>query len=102
MGHESLAIGSVRPIRTCTKHHVLTEGKCLGVDAASEPVSLGAGVEADLTEVSVGSWEPSLDTELWEKENELHLFVQHVGQGDGETTEDIPPQMVYILEWKPY
>ncbi len=56
----------------------------------------------DLTEVSVGSWEPSLDTELWEKENELHLFVQHVGQGDGETTEDIPPQMVYILEWKPY
>lgn len=55
----------------------------------------------DLTDFSVGEWEPSYDTELWERSKILHLYVQPVGQGDGETLEDLPPTQISILEWKP-
>lgn len=55
----------------------------------------------DLTEFSVGMWEPTYDTELWDKSGVLHLFIQIVGQGDGEKLDDIPPQTVSILEWVP-
>jgi len=55
----------------------------------------------DLTDVSVGQWEPSYDTELWKRSKVLHIYVQRVGQGDGEKTQDIPPQEVSILEWNP-
>ena len=54
----------------------------------------------DLTDFSVDMWEPSYDTELWNGSKELHIYVQKVGQGDGETTETFPPSQVYILEWE--
>jgi hypothetical protein len=56
---------------------------------------------ADLTTTSVGNWEPSYDTERWQKAGVLSLFVQRTGQGDGETLENLPAQPVYILEWQP-
>ncbi|MEQ1761812.1 MAG: BNR repeat-containing protein [Pyrinomonadaceae bacterium] len=56
----------------------------------------------DLNETSVGMWEPTLDHNLWSSKRELHLFVQHIGQGDGEKLEDIQPQMISILEWRPF
>ena len=46
-------------------------------------------------------WEPSFDPVRWAETGELHVFVQRVGQGDGERTEDVPPQTVSILEWDP-
>lgn len=52
----------------------------------------------DLTDFSVGAWEPSHDTELWKQKKRLHLFVQHTRQGDGERTEEIDPQTVCVLE----
>jgi hypothetical protein len=55
----------------------------------------------DLTEPSVGFWEPSYDMQLWRRQGELHIFTQRVGQGDGETLEDVQPQMISILEWHP-
>jgi len=55
----------------------------------------------DLTNSSVGSWEPTFDTERWKSDKELHLFVQKVGQGDGEKKEIMTPQMVYVLVWNP-
>lgn len=55
----------------------------------------------DLTDFSVGHWEPSYDTEQWRESQTLHIFVQHVGQGDGETLEELPPQPISILEWRP-
>jgi len=58
-------------------------------------------VVRDLYAGDVGFWEPAYDTALWNRENILHLFVQRVGQGDAETLEDVPPQPVYVLEWKP-
>jgi len=55
----------------------------------------------DLTADSVGLWEPNYDRELWERDGILHIFVQRCGQGEAETTEDLPPQPVSILEWRP-
>ncbi len=55
----------------------------------------------DLVTEDLGSWEPCYDFELWEQEKKLHLFMQHVGQGDGETLEDLEPQMIEVLEWSP-
>ncbi|MEO7312650.1 MAG: BNR-4 repeat-containing protein [Chitinophagaceae bacterium] len=54
----------------------------------------------DLSKTSVGSWEPSFDTELWKQKKWLHLFVEYTEQIDGEGKANIPPQMVQVLEWK--
>lgn len=55
----------------------------------------------DLTTTSVGSWEPSFDTELWKEKRCLNLFVQNVEQADAEGKSGLPAQMVKVLEWKP-
>jgi hypothetical protein len=49
----------------------------------------------------VGQWEPTYDPVAWSQAGTLHLLHQVVGQGDGETLEDVPPQVVSILEWVP-
>lgn len=56
---------------------------------------------SDLTSTSVDSWEPTFDTDLWNSSRILHLFVQRAGQGDGETSVILDPQVASILEWKP-
>ena len=56
----------------------------------------------DLTERSVGLWEPSYDSVLWQRENALHLFLQNVEQKDRDVLEEIPPTMVSVLEWTPH
>ncbi len=50
---------------------------------------------------SLGAWEPTFDPVLWADEGKLHLLVQRVGQGDAETLQPLPPQMVSVLEWEP-
>lgn len=55
----------------------------------------------ELSDGPLDAWEPSYDTELWKEKQELDLFVEKVGQGDGEKTEEMPPQMISVLEWKP-
>jgi len=52
----------------------------------------------DLTGFPVDSWEPTYDTELWQRKKILNIFVQRSGQGDGETLTDLPPQQVYVLQ----
>ena len=52
----------------------------------------------DLTTFSVGAWEPSIDTRLWQTSRLLHIYVQDVRQGDGERVSQTEPQMVYVLE----
>ena len=54
----------------------------------------------NLTNESVGSWEPSYDTELWKKKKQLNLFVQFTDQKDSEGKADIPPQQVNVLTVK--
>lgn len=51
-----------------------------------------------LTNFPVGMWEPTYDTGLWKTTGKLNLFIQNVGQGDSETLENLPPQIVSILE----
>ncbi len=51
----------------------------------------------DLTDFSVGSWEPTYDSELWKNSQKIHLFVMYVGQGDNETIEEIASKFIYIL-----
>lgn len=55
----------------------------------------------DLTQTSVGSWEPTYDTELWKSKKLIHLFVQNVEQADAEGQSKLAPQMVEVLEWNP-
>lgn len=69
--------------------------------AACSRLPRGDCAVSDLNEEPFGMWEPTYDPEVWRLRRELHLFVQRVGQGQGETTEDIPAQPVSILEWKP-
>jgi hypothetical protein len=52
---------------------------------------------SDLTNYSVGSWEPTFDTELWKQKKQLHLFVQQVQQVDGEGRAAIAPQVIKVL-----
>ena len=69
--------------------------------AACTRLPRGDCAVSDLTDGPVGMWEPTHDPEVWRRKRELHLFVQRVGQGQGEATEEIPAQPVSILEWKP-
>jgi len=55
----------------------------------------------DLTPGSMGQADPTYDLALWAARKEVHLLAQFVGQGDGETMEEVPPQVVSVLEWKP-
>lgn len=55
----------------------------------------------NLTDMPVGLWEPSYDTELWKQRKLLHLFVQYADQPDNEGSQVIPPRMVSVLEWVP-
>jgi hypothetical protein len=54
----------------------------------------------DLDQESVGSWEPTYDTELWKERGVLDLFVQKVEQVDAEGRAYVPPQMVKVMEWR--
>jgi hypothetical protein len=68
----------------------------------SVATSRGAGRDdwsvREIWSESVGQWEPSHDAIAWSRYGTLHLFHQVVGQGDGETLEDLPPQPVGVLE----
>ena len=55
----------------------------------------------DLTDLSVGFWEPSYDRARWQRDGVLDLYVQTVGQGDAETLQDVKPQTAYVLEMEP-
>ncbi|MDQ8205066.1 BNR repeat-containing protein [Pelagicoccus sp. SDUM812003] len=67
--------------------------------AICDDLSSPSWVVEDLADIDLGQWEPSYDIGLWHREKVLHLFVQRVDQGDGETSGEIPPQMVSVLRW---
>ena len=56
----------------------------------------------NLTDISLGSWEPSYDTELWRRKKILNLFVQQTEQKDGEGVLDVEATKVHVLEWTPF
>jgi hypothetical protein len=69
--------------------------------ALIKKLNSGSWFVKDITKTSVGSWEPTYDTELWKVKGLLHLFVQNVEQVDGEGKANIPPQKIEVYEWKP-
>jgi len=69
--------------------------------ATIDKIEKGKWKIEDLTAASVGSWEPTYDTELWKNKSILDLFVEKVEQVDAEGIANIPPQTVRVLEWKP-
>lgn len=54
----------------------------------------------NLTENSVGQWEPNYDKELWSGKHLLHIFSQKVTQVDGEGIKEVAPEPVNIIEIK--
>lgn len=52
----------------------------------------------DVTNESVGQWEPNYDQELWQHKKQLHLFAQKVTQVDGEGVDAVDPTPVEIIE----
>lgn len=67
--------------------------------AYTDNLEKGVWQVKDLTAFPVGAWEPSLDTELWKRERQLHLFVQTSWQGDGEkVVAGSQPTLVYVLQ----
>lgn len=68
--------------------------------AITTDLSKGNWQIKDISETSVGSWEPTYDTELWQNKGDLHLFVEKVDQADGEGKVNIPAQKVQVLTWK--
>lgn len=55
----------------------------------------------DLTDFSVGQWEPNFDKSLWKQQKKLHIFSQKVSQLDGEGVDvAMAPQAVQVLEVK--
>ncbi|UGQ49143.1 BNR repeat-containing protein [Massilia endophytica] len=55
----------------------------------------------DLAERSLGAWEPSFDTELWQRSGQLNLYLQAVHQADAEGITRAGPTRVGVLEWTP-
>ncbi len=53
---------------------------------------------SDLNSQMVGSWEPSVDKQLWTEKGLLHVYLQQSDQVDGEGVSTMPPQPVYVLE----
>ena len=56
----------------------------------------------DLTNISIGAWEPSFDTELWKNKKQLNLFLEFANQENSDTkiNEKIPPQNIEVLEFR--
>lgn len=52
----------------------------------------------DLTDHSVGSWEPTFDTQLWQNKKRLNIFIQKAVQVDGEGKANVAPEKVQVLE----
>lgn len=66
--------------------------------ATSLDINKGIWQVKDLNQESVGSWEPTYDTELWKDKRILSLFVQKVVQLDAEGKASVPQEMVRVLE----
>ncbi|TKC65145.1 neuraminidase [Pedobacter hiemivivus] len=55
----------------------------------------------DLHSSSLGSWEPTYDTTLWESKQVLNLLLQQVQQKDNDGRVSVAPQNLSVLQWIP-
>lgn len=68
--------------------------------AKTDNVLSGQWVVTQPHDIVVDAWEPSFDTNLWNEQSQLNIFVQRVQQGDGEKTIPSAPQKVMVLNYK--
>ncbi|MBP6023417.1 BNR repeat-containing protein [Ferruginibacter sp.] len=68
--------------------------------AVNANINFNSWQHVDLQGMNTGSWEPTFDNELWRQKKQLHLFVQHTQQADGEGKGNIGQQPVYVTEIK--
>lgn len=54
----------------------------------------------DISQFTVGQWEPNFDKELWQQKKQLHIFSQNVSQADGEGLAKVAPQPVQVIALK--
>ena len=66
--------------------------------AYSDLATIESWKVVDLTNASVGQWEPNYDVSLWKEKNKLHIFLQNVTQIDGEGLAKTAPTMISVLE----
>ncbi len=94
-----------------SRPQIIVDGDFIGVlfrDAErSSKVSLlstydgptGDWTASDLTDFSVGAWEPTFDVDLWRANRSLSIFIQNTSQGDGERVmENAGNSTVYVLD----
>lgn len=68
--------------------------------AVNKNIGLNNWQLTDITDNSVGSWEPTYDTELWKQKKQISLFVQFTDQKDAEGKAAIKPQMIKVITFK--
>lgn len=68
--------------------------------AYSKDILKGRWKVKDITDYSVGAWEATYDTNLWNSEGKLDIFVQKSNQGDGEKTVESAGEPVTIIRCK--
>lgn len=70
--------------------------------ATTENISEGDWKIYNLTDFSVDAWEPSYDSDLWNRHNKLNIFVQPSHQGDGEQLAEKAESesSIFVLEIK--
>jgi hypothetical protein len=89
-------------VNNADSERVVTMFSTADIDA---PESSTKWKETKLTTFSVNAWEPSFDTDLWQDEGKLHVFVQFCrGSADGvadngsvPTNDTYPAMQVYNL-----
>jgi hypothetical protein len=79
----------------------VSENEGRAILASCSDISKGDWKRTAITDFSVRYWEPSYDHVRWERDKVLSLYVQTVGQGDGETLEEVDATPVYVFEYKP-
>ncbi len=69
--------------------------------AVTPQIGSGEWVVEDVTDFSVGAWEPNIDLNLWNTAGRLNIYIQPTSQGDGERIADSGQKSspVYILEY---
>lgn len=71
------------------------------ITLTTAPSPTGPWTVKNLSTEAYPNWEPTYDQQLWAAKGVLNLFVQRVGQGDGETLENLPAQPISVLVYIP-
>ncbi len=69
--------------------------------AVSEDLTNNTWSVHDIYAGHVGEWEPAYDSGLWQRTQQLDLYLQEVEQVDGEGKANRAPTPVGVLRWKP-